>query len=72
MYEPRNRMDRFNTWERCYIKTLSEEEKVRQFVELFELCMSFDSATVEKAHREHLKQLARIARSLREKKRKTV
>ncbi len=65
--ELRVKMSRFNTWERSYVKQLSEEEKMRQFVELFELGMSCDSATVEKAHREHLEQLARIARTLREK-----
>ncbi len=66
IHELRDKMGRFNAWERSYVKQLSEEEKMRQFVELFELGMSCDSATVEKAHREHLEQLARIARSLRE------
>ncbi|MCG8342118.1 MAG: hypothetical protein MI684_04695 [Chlorobiales bacterium] len=45
---------------------------MRQFLELFELGMSCDSAMVEKAHREHLEQLARIARTLGKKKRKTI
>lgn len=71
-HELRNRMNRFNAWEQSYVKQLSEEEKMRQFLELFELGMSCDSATVEKAHREHLEQLARIARTIREKNRKTV
>ena len=70
--ELRVKMSRFNTWERSYVKQLSEEEKMRQFLELFELGMSCDSATVEKAHREHLEQLARIARTLGKKKRKTI
>ena len=67
-HELRNRMNRFNSWERSYVKQLSEEEKMRQFVELFELGMSCDPATVEKAHREHLEQLSRIAMAEREKK----
>lgn len=57
-------MSRFNAWELSYAKTLSEEERFRQFVELFELAMSTDAATVERAHREHLEQLARISRAL--------
>ena len=70
--ELRVKMSRFNTWERSYVVQLSEEEKMRQFLELFELGMSCDPATAEKAHREHLEQLARIARTIREKNRKTV
>ncbi len=67
IHELRNMMNRFNAWEHSYIKQLSAEEKVRQFVELFELGMSCDSATIENAHHEHLEQLARIARTVREK-----
>ena len=65
--ELRVKMSRFNTWERSYVKHLSEEEKMRQFLELFELGMSCDSATVERAHREHLEQLARISRAVQER-----
>ena len=64
IHKLRQKMSRFNAWERSYVKTLSEEERFRQFVELFELGMSCDSATVEKAHREHLEQLVRISRAL--------
>ena len=72
IHELRNRMNRFNAWEQAYIKQLSGEERFRQFVELFELSMSSDTATAEKAHREHLEQLAGIARTLREKNKRTV
>ena len=64
--ELRNKMNRFNAWERSYVKHLSEEEKMRQFLELFELGMSCDSATIERAHREHLEQLVRISRVVQE------
>lgn len=67
IHKLREKMSRFNAWERSYVKTLSEEEKMRQFLELFELGMSCDSATVEKAHREHLEQLARISRAVQER-----
>lgn len=63
----REKMSRFNAWELSYVKTLSEEERFRQFVELFELAMSTDAATVERAHREHLEQLARISRAVQER-----
>ena len=67
IHELRQKMSRFNAWELSYAKTLSEEEKMRQFLELFELGMSCDSATVERAHREHLEQLARISRAVQER-----
>ena len=70
--ELRDKMNRFNAWERTYLKQLSEEERFGQFVELYELALSSDAATVEKAHREHLEQLSRIAKTLRGKKGKTV
>lgn len=66
IHELRDKMSRFNAWERSYVKHLSEEEKMRQFLELFELGMSCDSATIERAHREHLEQLVRISRALQE------
>lgn len=70
--ELRNKMNRFNAWEQSYIKKLSEEERFRQFVELFELAMSTDAATVERAHCEHLEQLVRISKAARSKKGNTV
>ncbi|MBL6957286.1 MAG: hypothetical protein OQK67_02385 [Chlorobium sp.] len=68
VHELREKMGRFNAWERTYIRRLSEEERFRQFVELFELAMSSDAATVEKAHHEHLQQLSRIARASQKQK----
>lgn len=64
IHKLREKMSRFNAWELSYAQTLSEEERFRQFLELFELGMSCDSATVERAHREH--QLVRISRALQE------
>ncbi len=61
----REKMSRFNNWERTYIKNLSRDERFRQFAELFELGMSSDKATIENAHREHLEQLSRLARTKR-------
>lgn len=61
----REKMSRFNNWERTYIKNLSQEERFRQFAELFELGMSSDRTTIENAHREHLEQLSRLARTKR-------
>ena len=72
IHKLREKMNRFNAWEQSYIKKLSEEERFRQFVELFELAMSTDAATVERAHCEHLEQLARISKAARSKKGNTV
>jgi len=65
VHELREKMGRFNAWERTYVKKLSEKERFMQFVELFDLGMSSDRETVERAHREHLEQLLRISRKLR-------
>ncbi len=65
-HELREKMGRFNAWERTYVKKLSEKERFRQFVELFDLGMSGDRETVERAHREHLEQLMRISGKLRD------
>ncbi len=62
-HELREQMDRFNVWERSYIQKLSGAERFSQFIELFDLGMSADRATAEKAHREHIEQLARISRA---------
>lgn len=72
IHELRDQMSRFNAWKRSYVKQLSEEEKIRQFAELFELGMSCDSATVEKAHHEHLEQLVRISKTVRNKNKKNI
>lgn len=58
----RNGMNRFNAWELSYTARLSEEERLSQFAELFDLSVHYPSEIREKAHREHLEQLFRIAR----------
>ncbi len=63
----RENMKRFNEWRLSYTKQLSEEERLRQFVELFDLAMESTPETIEKAHREHLEQLSRIAKAARGK-----
>ncbi len=66
--ELREKMDRFNAWERTFTRQLSDEERFIQFNDLFELGMRFDNDVRERAHREHLVPFARFARALNMKK----
>jgi hypothetical protein len=60
----REKMNRFNEWERSQTIQLTEQERFLQFIDLFEIAMHFDDEIIERAHREHLVPFALLARAI--------
>jgi hypothetical protein len=55
--EYQEKMDNFNRWEEEYLKNLSVERKLWQFVQLYQLKEYFPKTVVTRIHNEHLENL---------------
>ena len=61
----REKMVRFNEWERTHQKSLSLEVRMEQFRMLYETKMYMSDDVLERAHREHLASLIKTQRRLK-------
>ena len=61
--ELRKKMDRFNQWEKQFLRSLGPEKKMEQFRLLYE-SKQFMGAKVAAAHEEHLKSLIDVQERL--------
>ncbi len=59
------KLEKFNRWETEYLKKLSVEKKIRQFIQLFQLQEYLPEETVRRAHEEHLANLIQIQKMFR-------
>jgi hypothetical protein len=64
LHELREKMNRFNEWERSQTIQLTEQERLLQFIDLFEIAMRFDDEIIERAHREHFVPFSRLAQAI--------
>jgi hypothetical protein len=61
----RERLDRFNLWEKEQLKNKTEEEKLRQFEILYNLLWDqFSDTEIENTRQTHLNHLISIQRKL--------
>ena len=64
--EYQRKLDKFNLWEEKYLKNLSVERKLWQFVQLYQLKEFLPIETVQRAHEEHLNNLIETQNIFRE------
>ena len=61
-----DKMERFNIWERDYVKSLPLERRLDQCLILFELGLDYQKDIVEKMRRDHLQSLVETKRLSRD------
>lgn len=59
------KLSKFNEWERNYMKNLSVQRRLEQFLILYDLSLDSSKETVEKMHKEHLKSLIEMKKILK-------
>ncbi len=61
----REKLSRFNTWERERLKGISLETRLRRFLMLHDLGKSCDSSVIEKRHAQHLQSVVACGKRLK-------
>jgi hypothetical protein len=64
--EYQRKLDKFNLWEKIYLKNLSVERKLWQFAQLYQLKEFLPKETVQRAQEEHLNNLIETQKIFRE------